>query len=71
MSNIRKIQSQLALKVLVGADERGRDVFKTQTFSKINPDADPEDVAQVGFSAGKLFPDSRIIRIDKSLITKN
>lgn len=71
MSNIRPIQSQLALKVLVGTDESGKDIFKTQTFSKINPEADPEEVAQVGFSASKLFPEARIFRIDKSVITKN
>ncbi|KEH95240.1 DUF1659 domain-containing protein [Clostridium novyi] len=71
MANIRKFQSSLALSVLVGADKNGRDVFKTQTFSKINTEADPEAVAEVGFNASKLFPDSRIIRIDKSAITKN
>lgn len=71
MAVSQTFQSNLALKILVGADEKGQDIFKNQTFAKIQPDAELEKVAEVGMNAAKLFNDAKVIRVDKSIITKN
>ena len=61
------------LKYLVGADEKGRDVFKTQKLQKLIPEATDEDVFEIALEIKKLlrFEDVRVFRENNTVLTKN
>ncbi|ABK61537.1 MULTISPECIES: DUF1659 domain-containing protein [Clostridium] len=73
MINVRNYKSSLVLKYLAGADEKGRDVFKTQKLQKLIPEATDEDVFDIALEIKKLlrFEDVRVFRENNTILTKN
>lgn len=73
MINVRNYKSSLVLKYLTGADEKGRDVFKTQKLQKLIPEATDEDVFDIALEIKKLlrFEDVRVFRENNTVLTKN
>ena len=70
MAQSKVYKSTLALNVLVGTDDKGKDVFKKQGFAKIRTNADINKVAEVGINAAKLFESAKVLKIDQSIITE-
>ncbi|AEB77595.1 DUF1659 domain-containing protein [Clostridium botulinum] len=70
MAQSKVYKSTLALDVLVGTDDKGKDVFKKQSFGKIRTNADIEKVCEVGLNAAKLFNSAKVLKIDQSIITE-
>lgn len=71
MVNSTSVKSTLAITYLVGQDEEGKDVFKTQRLQKVKPSVSDEDVFIVASALGDLLenPDVEVIRENDNLIT--
>lgn len=70
MINSTSVKSTLAIKYLAGQDKDGKDVFKTQRFQNVKPDADDSDVFAVAIALGSLLenPDVEVVRENDNLI---
>lgn len=63
-----KLQTTLLLKYKDGADAKGKDVIKTQRFSKVKTSASDQDIYDVSVELVKLIgkPLNEIVREDQN-----
>ena len=54
------IKSALYLKYHYGQDEKGKEVYKNQTFSNVSTNAKDEDIYEVGVALGTLLEDPNV-----------
>ncbi|WML36750.1 DUF1659 domain-containing protein [Clostridium sp. OS1-26] len=63
-----KLQTTLLLKYKDGVDAKGKEIIKTQRFSKVKTTASDQDIYDVSVELGKLIgkPLNEIVREDQS-----
>ncbi|WMJ81475.1 DUF1659 domain-containing protein [Clostridium sp. MB40-C1] len=73
MAKSTNIKSSLFLKYHLGQDDKGKEVYKTQTFNNVRTAAADEDIYSVGMALGSLLPDPivEIFRKNVHLLTEN
>lgn len=66
-----KLQTSLVIKYQDGVDEEGKDVVKSQKFSKVKVTATDDEIYNTSMEIGKLIGKTldEIIKIDQNNIT--
>ncbi len=62
------IPSRLQLRLVVGTNEDGNEIFRLRTFGNVKPDTSDEDLMEVANGIGALqeYPVENVRRIDQS-----
>ena len=69
-TNSTKVHSAMVLKFKNGVDSKGKDIIKSQSFSKVKVAATDDEILAVGTALGALlaFPLVDVSRQDQSTI---
>ena len=62
------IPSRLQLRLVVGTDDEGKEIYRLRTFGNVKPDASHEDLMEIANGIGGLqeHPVERVRRIDQA-----
>lgn len=71
MANSTVVKTSIALRYVAGQDEKGKEIFKKQSFNKVNTTATPEQLYNVANAmAGLLVSGSAdIFKEEESVVT--
>lgn len=71
MANSTIVKSTIALKYVAGQDEKGKEIFKKQSFNKVNITATPEALYNVANAMAALLVSGSadIFKEEESVIT--
>lgn len=71
MANSTVVKSSVALRYVAGQDEKGREIFKKQTFNKVKITATPEELYNVAnaMAAMLVSGSADIYKEEQSIVT--